>query len=82
MLNDNERGDCMDRRAENARDARYTPLMCIALVAGIYAGARMAESYYRAVRRQRQADSEREQLKRWETEGGAIGGTVTTPPSA
>lgn len=66
----------MDERTIDGHSTRTSPLMYLALAAGVFVGTKMANSAYRAVQRHRQAESQREQIKRWEDEGGAIGSTV------
>lgn len=71
------------------RDAgSSTPLMALALFAGVVAGAAIAQSWYREQQAQRRFREKRDRIERWEDEGGALPGTVGTggaanpPPSA
>ncbi len=62
--------------------SRNTPWMAIALVAGIVAGAKLAQSWYREAKRHARAQERRERLQTWEGEGGALPGTIGTGSAA
>ncbi|HEY0878666.1 MAG TPA: hypothetical protein VGE10_09460 [Zeimonas sp.] len=62
--------------------AGSTPLMALALFAGVVAGARLAESWYREQQTRRLQDERRDRIERWEDEGGALPGTVGTGGAA
>ncbi len=66
--------------ADEADRAGSTPLMALALFAGVVAGAAFVQSWYREEHRRR--GERRERIERWEGEGGALPGTVGTDGSA
>lgn len=70
-----------ETRSDLAERDRTTSMMCVALVAGLLVGAQIAWSSYRTARRQRARLEHRDEVRRWENEGGAIGSAVTTPPA-
>lgn len=59
-----------------------TPLMALALFAGLVAGARFAQTWYRQEKARERRHEERERIERWEGEGGALPGTVGTGGAA
>lgn len=72
----------MHKNDTDARERDHTTsMMCIALVAGLFVGAQLAWSSYRSARRGRALREHREEVRRWEGEGGAIGGVASTPPA-
>lgn len=69
------------REASAARDADRngsTPLMALALFAGVVVGATLAQSWYREQQARRRRAEKPERIARWEGEGGALPGTVGT----
>ncbi len=56
--------------AHDADGRTSTPLMALALFAGVVAGAAIAHSWYRD--EQRRSIDRREPIERWEGEGGAL----------
>lgn len=55
-----------------------TPLMALALFAGVVVGATLAQSWYREHQARRHRAEKHERIERWEGEGGALPGTVGT----
>lgn len=70
-----------ESRNDSSERDRTTSMMCIALAAGLFVGAQIAWSSYRSARRQRARVEHRDDVRRWEGEGGAIGSAVSTPPA-
>jgi hypothetical protein len=66
--------------AHDANGRTSTPLMALALFAGVVAGAAIAHSRYRD--EQRRSIDRRERIERWEGEGGALPETVGTGGAA
>lgn len=66
--------------AHDADGGPSTPLMALALFAGVVAGAAIAHSWYRD--EQRRSIDRRERIERWEGEGGALPETVGTGGAA
>jgi len=56
--------------------------MALALFAGVVAGATIARSWYREEQQARRHGEKRDRIERWESEGGALPGTVGTAGSA
>ena len=57
---------------QSQRGGGSTPLMALALFAGVVAGAKLAESWYRDAQMRRREDERRDRIERWEGEGGAL----------
>lgn len=70
-----------ESRDDSDERDRTTSMMGIALVAGLLVGAQIAWSSYRSARQHRARLDQRDEVGRWEGEGGAVGGAVATPPA-
>lgn len=71
-----------DAATPEADGGASTPVMALALFAGVVAGAAIAQSWYRDEQARRRHGEKRERIERWEGEGGALPGTVGTGGSA